>query len=188
VLGRISGAFGITPTIERPSTWFTWHAGLVHQGSRVLDIACGTGRHAVAAAELGARVTGVDADAARLKTARRVADQRRVSVDWVQADLARYPVPEGQYDFVMIFNYLDRGRMPEFLRGLRPGGHLLIETFLDAQRELGWGPRSDEHLLRPGELLRLVAPLEVVLEREALDFVGGKPVAVASVLAQRVGE
>jgi 2-polyprenyl-3-methyl-5-hydroxy-6-metoxy-1,4-benzoquinol methylase len=188
VLGRISGAFGAAPRIERPSTWFTWHASLFRPGVRVLDVACGSGRHAIAAATLGAQVTAVDADAARLKVARRFAEQRSVAVDWVQADLASYPVPEREYDVVLIFQYLDRRRIPDFRRALRPDGFLLAETFLETQREHGWGPTSEEHLLRPGELPQLVSPLEIVLEREVLEFLEGRPMALASVLAQRVGE
>lgn len=188
MLGRISGAFGASQPIERTSSWFTWHAGLLVRGTRVLDLACGTGRHALAAAERGAGVTAVDADAAKLKTGRRAADQRKISVEWVQADLESYPLPESEYDVVMVFNYLDRHRMPAILRAVRPGGHLLAETFLENQRELGWGPKSDDHLLRSGELVTLVGPLEVVQAREALDFHAGRPISVASVLAQRVVE
>ena len=188
MLGRISGAFGAGQPIERPSTWFTWHAGLVRAGVRVLDLACGTGRHALAAAELGAAVVAVDADAGKLKAGRRAADQRKVSVEWVQADLERYPLPEGEFDVVMVFNYLDRHRMPEILRAVRPGGFLLAETFLESQRDYGWGPKSDDHLLRSGELPLLVRPLEIIQAREALDFHGGRPMSVASVLAQRVVE
>jgi ubiquinone/menaquinone biosynthesis C-methylase UbiE len=188
VLGRISGAFGAGQPIERASTWFTWHAGLIHHGMRVLDLACGTGRHALAAAERGAVVTAVDADAGKLKSGRKAADQRNVSVEWVQDDLERYPLPESGYDIVMVFNYLDRHRMSEIMRAVRPGGHLLAEMFLESQRDLGWGPKSDDHLLRSGELTTLVRPLEVVQAREALDFHAGRPMSVASVLAQRVVE
>jgi 2-polyprenyl-3-methyl-5-hydroxy-6-metoxy-1,4-benzoquinol methylase len=188
VLGRISGAFGAAPKIERPSTWFTWHAELLRPGALVLDVACGAGRHAVAAAALGTRVTAVDADPARLKAGRRYAEQKGLSVDWVQADLERYPVPERAYDVILIFNYLSRARMPDFRRALRPGGHLITETFLQAQRNHGWGPTSDDHLLRAGELPQLIYPLEVVLEREVLELIEGRPMALASVVAQRVGE
>jgi 2-polyprenyl-3-methyl-5-hydroxy-6-metoxy-1,4-benzoquinol methylase len=177
------------PTVERPSSWFSWHAGYVlAQGARVLDLACGGGRHAIAAAERGARVTAVDSDAGRLRAAKRAAQHRRLSIDWVEADLEHYPIPECSFDLVMIFNYLDRRRMPLFAQAVRPGGHLMLETFLESQRQLGWGPKSDEHLLRAGELPALLLPLEVVLAREALDFSDGRPMAVASALAQRVGQ
>ncbi len=188
MLGRISGAFGASPPVERPSTWFTWHAGIFCQGMRVLDLACGTGRHALAAAERGALVTAVDAEAARLKAARRAADQRNLSIEWVQADLERYQLPDGAYDCVMVFNYLDRHRIRDFVMAVRPGGFLLAETFLESQREHGWGPKADAHLLRPGELTTIIRPLEVVQSREALDFHAGRPMSVASVLAQRIVE
>ena len=45
-----------------PSTWFTWHDYLITKGSRVLDLACGEGRHSVAAALKGATVTALDKD------------------------------------------------------------------------------------------------------------------------------
>jgi hypothetical protein len=67
---------------------------------------------------------------------------------------------------------------------VEPGGFLMMETFLSTQRELGWGPASDDHLLRPGELARLVAPLTVLHGREVVEAVDAERWrAVASVLA-----
>jgi hypothetical protein len=61
-----------------------------------------------------------------------------------------------------------------------------METFLEAQREAGWGPTSERHLLRPGELARLVAPLTVVHGREAFETVDAERWrAVSSVIAVR---
>ncbi len=171
---------------ERPSAWFTWHAGVIRPESRVLDLACGRGRHALAAAELGAAVVAVDSDADRISAGRRAA--RGLPIEWVCADLGTFPLEPGAFHVVMVFNYLDRTRMGDIRGAVRPGGFLLCETFLEAQREHGWGPTSDDHLLKPGELLRLVEPFEIILAREALDFVGGRPMAVASVLAQRTRE
>jgi SAM-dependent methyltransferase len=159
---------------------------VIRPQSRVLDVACGRGRHALPAASLGAAVTAVDADAERLAAGRRAA--RSLPIEWVCADLRTYPFPPRGFDLVMVFNYLDRSRMPELREAVRPGGYLLCETFLEGQRAHGWGPTSDDHLLKPGELLRLVEPFEVILAREALDFVGGRPMAVASVLALRPGQ
>jgi len=168
---------------ERPSPWFTWHAGVIRPQSRVLDVACGRGRHSIAAASLGAAVTAVDADPDRLAAAQRAA--RGLPIEWVCADLETFPFPARAFDVVMVFNYLDRFRMPELREAVKAGGYLLCETFLEAQRQHGWGPTSDDHLLKPGELLQLVEPFEVILAREALDFLGGRPMAVASVVARR---
>jgi 2-polyprenyl-3-methyl-5-hydroxy-6-metoxy-1,4-benzoquinol methylase len=170
----------------RPSTWFAWHAHLIRPGSRVLDLACGEGRHSLAAAALGADVTALDVDAAQLETARALAAERELRVEWLTVDLAG-PWPDlAAFDAVLVFNYLDRSRMSDVRDLVAPGGVLIIETFLEQQRELGWGPQSDDHLLRPGELAKLVAPLEILHGREVLEPVDtDRWRAVASVAARR---
>jgi 2-polyprenyl-3-methyl-5-hydroxy-6-metoxy-1,4-benzoquinol methylase len=170
--------------ITRPSTWFLWHGHRLEPGSRVADLACGEGRHSLAAAARGARVTAVDRDEARLAAARERAEGQGLAIEWVAADLEE-PWPElGAFDAVLVFNYLDRARMPQILELVEPGGFLMMETFLNTQRELGWGPTSDDHLLRPGELARLVAPLTVLHGREVVEAVDAERWrAVASVLA-----
>jgi len=168
-----------------PSTWFQWHASLIGPGTTVLDVACGEGCHAIAAAARGAQVVGVDRDAELLKAAEKAARKAKVTVEWVQADLTRDPLPSGPFDVVMVFSYLDRHRMPELLDRVKPGGHLLMETFLDQQRSLGWGPTSDEHLLRTGELWHFAEPFEVILAREVLEILDGRSRVVGSLLAQR---
>jgi tellurite methyltransferase len=153
---------------------------------RVLDLASGEGRHSLAAAMLGAQVVGLDRDEARLAAARELAEAHGVAVDWRCVDLEG-PWPElGRFDAVLVFNYLDRARMPGIRDLVAPGGLLIMETFLTAQRQFGWGPTSDEHLLLPGELARLVAPLEVVHGREALEPIDAEHWrAVASVVARK---
>ncbi|MFQ6045073.1 MAG: class I SAM-dependent methyltransferase [Gemmatimonadales bacterium] len=168
-----------------PSTWLVWHEALFGPQVRVLDVACGSGRHAIAAALRGADVVAVDADRDKLHQAERNARRQRLAIRWIEADLTSDPLPEGPFDVVMMFNYLDRSRMTKFLDAIRPGGHFLGETFLDWQRTLGWGPTSDEHLLRSGELMSLVEPLEIILGREVLEILDGHPRWIASVLAYR---
>ena len=174
------------PRLARPSTWFLWHAHRIRPGTRVLDLACGEGRHTVASGELGAEVVAVDRDETRMATARELAAARDLTVDWRVVDLEG-PWPElGDFDAVLVFNYLDRARMPEVLDLVRPGGLLIMESFLTGQRELGWGPTSEEHLLRPGELTGLVAPLKVLHGREVLEPIDAERWrAVASVVARR---
>ena len=152
----------------------------------MLDLACGAGRHALAAAELGASVVAVDRDPARLAEAKVEAGRRRLSIEWIQADLEQ-PWPNfGQFDAILCFNYLDRARMSRVVDTLRPGGILLFESFLEIQRQLGWGPQKDAHLLKFGEVVNLVAPLAVIHGREAFEPADNAQwAAVASVLARR---
>jgi 2-polyprenyl-3-methyl-5-hydroxy-6-metoxy-1,4-benzoquinol methylase len=170
----------------RPSTWFVWHAHQIRSGSRVLDLACGEGRHSLAAAALGASVVAIDRDPERLASATRRAQVAGLPIDWRELDLEGEWPDFGTFDAVLVFNYLDRASMPRILRLVAPGGLLIMETFLEAQREAGWGPTSSAHLLRPGELARLVAPLTVLHGREVLEAVDAEHWrAVASVVARK---
>jgi 2-polyprenyl-3-methyl-5-hydroxy-6-metoxy-1,4-benzoquinol methylase len=172
--------------LPRPSTWFVWHSHLIGPGERVLDFACGDGRHSLAAAALGAEVVALDRDEARLAAAREHAAEAGLVIEWRLVDLEE-PWPElGSFDAVLVFNYLDRARMPAVRDLVGPGGILMMETFLTAQRELGWGPTSDDHLLRPGEISRLAAPLKVRHGREVLEALDAERWrAVASLVAGR---
>ncbi|MEO7985737.1 MAG: class I SAM-dependent methyltransferase [Gemmatimonadales bacterium] len=151
----------------------------------MLDLACGEGRHSLAAAALGATVVGVDRDESRLARARELADWKGLSIEWRIVDLEVQWPDFGSFDAVLAFNYLDRARLPQ-VRGLvAAGGLLMMETFLAAQRDLGWGPTSDDHLLQPGELARLMRPLRVLHGREVLEPVDAERWrAIGSVLAR----
>ncbi|MCZ7652481.1 MAG: methyltransferase domain-containing protein [Thermoanaerobaculia bacterium] len=61
-------------------------------GARVLDVGCGTGRHAIELARRGFRVTGIDLSAGMLAEARRKAEAVGVEVDFRQADATRFTV------------------------------------------------------------------------------------------------
>jgi 2-polyprenyl-3-methyl-5-hydroxy-6-metoxy-1,4-benzoquinol methylase len=152
----------------------------------VLDLACGSGRHTLAAASLGATVTAVDKSASNLDLGKKEAKSRGLEVKWVEADLGNGLPDLGTFDTVLVFNYLDRAKMPAIVDAVAPGGFLILETFLEAQKAFGWGPSNDDHLLRSGELVKLVVPLVVVHGREVVEAVDdARWSAMASVLAHR---
>ena len=63
-------------------------------GSRILDMGCGTGRHAVELSRRGYRLTGVDIAAGMLAEARKAADNAAVTVTWFEADATRFVTSE----------------------------------------------------------------------------------------------
>lgn len=59
-------------------------------GSRILDVGCGTGRHAVELARRGYQVTGVDISAGMLAEAEKAAREADVEVEWIRADATQF--------------------------------------------------------------------------------------------------
>ncbi len=104
-------------------------------GERVLDLACGYGRHAVPLARAGLEVTGFDLSEALLARARRAAAEAGVSVRWEQGDMRALPF-EAQFEAALcLFNSLgyfadDRDHvrvLAGVARALVPGGRFLLE-------------------------------------------------------------
>ncbi len=130
----------------------------------VLDLACGRGRHARAAAELGARTLAIDRDEAALRALQAEARRRSLSaLSGLQADLEathEIPLKPMSCGAILVFRFLFRALAPAISAALAPGGLLLYETFTVAQRALGSGPRRAEFLLEPGELPALFSDLE----------------------------
>jgi SAM-dependent methyltransferase len=150
-----------------PSPWLVRWAHLLHPHSRVLDVACGSGRHLHYLLSLGHHVTGVDLDT----TAARAAVPE---AELIEADLENQAWPLGnglktrQFDAVVVCNYLWRPLWPSLLASVADGGVLLYETFALGQEHFG-RPRRPEFLLRPGELLELCQGLQVVAYECGID-------------------
>jgi rhodanese-related sulfurtransferase len=163
-----------------PSPWLLSHTALVPPGARVLDVACGRGRHALLLAAAGSMVRAVDGDPDRVARLSALARRLRLPLDAEVMDLESGPVDlgDGERDLVLVFNYLHRPLFPSLARALRPGGVLLYETYTREQARLG-RPTNPDHLLEPGELPGLVAPLEVIREREG-EFDGAHLASVAA--------
>src|SRR6185369_16823122 len=104
---------------------------------RALDVATGKGRNALFLASKGFRVDAVDISAAALQEARKIARLKGRGVDFIEADLEHADLPRGAYDLVVNFNYLDRGLIQHPKNALKPGGHVVFETYLIDQREIG---------------------------------------------------
>lgn len=146
--------------------------------ARALDVAMGSGRHAIPLAERGLRVFGVDRDAGRVAAARAEAARRGVSIAVWVGDLSHSPLPAAWFDLIVCARFLDRRLFPALARALKPGGRIVYETFTTAQIAHGRGPRSPEHLLRPGELAHAF-PMLTTVSYEEVD----EPEAVARLIA-----
>jgi SAM-dependent methyltransferase len=129
---------------------------------QTLDLAAGSGRNALFLAAHGHRVLAADLSRVALDAIRR-ANPR---IDLVQVDLDQPCFRRGSLDNVACIDFLDRKLFPEIHAWLRPGGILLLDTFLIDQRALGH-PRNPDFLLAHNELLeRLRGGYRILRYRE----------------------
>ncbi len=147
---------------QAPSDWVRRWGHLIPDrpgGARVLDLACGHGRHSRWLMRQGHQVTAVDRDAEALAGLADLAPWVRT----LNADLegGPWPLAGREFEAVVVTNYLWRPLLAQILASLAPGGLLLYETFADGNASVG-RPARPEFLLQPGELLRCCASLRVV--------------------------
>jgi tellurite methyltransferase len=162
-----------------------------------LDIACGTGRHALMLAARGQHVTAVDfssvaldvlearaqsigASARRGEGLHEAGRPRKGGLELIRANLEQITLPERCFDLILCVQYLQRDLFPQMARALRPKGVLLMETFTRAQLEFAGGPRNPAYLLETGELREAFPQLRVLFYRELRAEQG-----IASLLARR---
>ena len=96
-------------------------------GTRVLDVAAGTGNASIPAALAGAHVTASDLTPELLEAGRRRAEAAGAELEWVVADAENLPFEDGSFDVVMsaigaMFAPRHRQTADELGRVCRPGG------------------------------------------------------------------
>ncbi len=104
-------------------------------GDRVLDLACGAGRHALELAAAGFEVTGVDLAGNLLAVAEAEATRRRLSVSWIREDMRYFriqPPFSGIFSLFTSFGYFDEDRenfsvLKTVADHLVPGGVLVFD-------------------------------------------------------------
>jgi SAM-dependent methyltransferase len=145
--------------IGRPQPAFL---GLVDAGEargRVLDVGCGTGEHALLAAERGLEATGIDAAPTAIRLARDKAVHRSLDADFEVWDALDLPAYGKKFDTVFdcgFFHVLNDDDQVRFVSSLSAvvglGGRYFLLCFSDKQPG-DWGPRR----VRQKELLRSFA-------------------------------
>ncbi len=99
----------------------------IRTGDRVLDVAAGSGNAAIPAAALGAIVTANDLTPELFDAGRRIAAERGVELEWVEADAEAMPFADNSFDAVIscvgaMFAPHHQATADEMVRVVRPGG------------------------------------------------------------------
>lgn len=155
-----------------------WEALRLAPGARLLDAGCGSGQFALALAERGAQVTGIDLSPEMIRLARDHTDERNLAVTWRVADISNLEDPPATYDAIlarMVLPFVPD--VPAALRAMRrvvrPDGRLLasVPGALSPIYSASWMrhlPGGD-----PGNNYLLPWELEALLRETGWDVIGG---------------
>ena len=131
----------------------------------MLDLGCGTGRHAFACLKAGARVVALDASLDELAPAvsmfEAMRDEGEVPADAsaaaLGADACRLPFRDGTFDCVIAAEVLehvhdDRAALAELARVLRAGGTLALSVPRCGPEALNWALSRAYHSVEGGHV------------------------------------
>ena len=164
------------------SAWVCRWAACLPRGARVLDFACGGGRHARWLAGEGWKIEAVDRDSAALAG---LAGVPGVRVRVADLELGAWPYAGRHFGGIIVTNYLHRPLLPLIEGALDEGGVLIYETFMVGNERFG-RPSNPDFLLRPQELLEVARAAGLrVLAFEEGEVATPKPAMVQRIAAQR---
>lgn len=173
--------WGVEPSHFAQDLFVRWKAlapNLVMQGEsigRLTELGCGEGRDSVYFAAQGFEVMAVDVAPAGLAKARKLAQERGVTVHTVEADIhdVDWAIPADIVYSLGALQYVyplhRAGRFEEWKAMTRKGGMHYMFAFLehpDVETAPDWGQK--EYLYREGELLRYYEDWEVI---ESYDYI-----------------
>ena len=135
---------------------------------RILDLACGSGRHSRYFVNKNLTVYSVDKDISKIRSLK---TKRNISI--IEADIEKVNpwdkssmLKGKRFDLIIVTNYLFRPLTSSIIRALKNNGMLIYETFSKGNEKYGH-PRNPNFLLKSGELLKMFgAALRIVAFEE----------------------
>jgi SAM-dependent methyltransferase len=138
---------------KEPNEFLARCGPLLPRSGKVLAVADGEGRNGVWLARQGLDVTSIDFSPIAQEKARALAQDQRVAVTFIQADVHAWPYPEKAFDVVVeIFTQFSTPaeRVPKWAgmrRALKRGGLLIVQGYTPKQLDYGTGgPKQLEQL------------------------------------------
>ncbi len=137
---------------------------LIPTPSKVLDLACGHGRHAHWFAQRGCQVLAVDRNEEALADIDRVQNSN-IKTRCVDLETGSWPLSGEHFDALVVTHYLWRPLWGDLVQCIEPGGWVIYETFSAGNEQFG-APKRADFLLKPGELLNVFKDFRIVCYEE----------------------
>ena len=170
---------------DRPHPLITSFASKLAPG-RALDVASGTGRHAIWLAEHGWQVTAVDSSRVAIEILEQRCRDKGLAVDSAIADLERHEfgIEPQSYDLIIVCNYLQRDLFATLKSGTRIGGTVMAVIAL-VDNDPNIRPMNPAYLLNPGELQAQFHGWEIVHSFEGKSTADPHRRRTAEIVARR---
>jgi SAM-dependent methyltransferase len=150
----------------------------------VLDVASGSGRHALFFARKGHSVVTMERSEESRTSLRDAARSENLSLQIIESDVENMSLLPDEFDIVVNTLFLYRPLFPQYEATLRPNGLLFFRTFTtDHLDVLGHDKPRRDFLLEPGELRNAFPGLDVVHYEESVE---GRR-AIATLVARAPG-
>lgn len=129
--------YGLYEDMTRAEVRFLIDETSIPSQASILDLGCGTGRHAVRLAELGYSVTGLDISSDFLKVAAEKSSRSGLSIEWINKDMRDIPF-KNRFDLVFImfgaWGFFEQDHENEAVfkgihRALKMDGHFVLDFF-----------------------------------------------------------
>lgn len=167
------------PMLEAPSPWVTEHSALIKPRGKVLDLACGSGRHAIWLAQQGYQVDAIDRDALAVAS---MSSINNIHVHIADLEASEAYTFDHHYDGIIVSRYLYRPLLKTLAAILNPNGVLIYETFMLGNEVYG-KPSNPNFLLQQDELLDVYSPLLKIVVFEQGEAMQPKPAVVQRICA-----
>lgn len=141
-------------------------AHLLPRRGRALDLACGLGANARFLASRGLETSAWDRSPQAISRLREASAREGLALAAEVRDVVTHPPAPDGWDVIVVSRFLERALAPALCAALRAGGLLYYQTFVLAAAHPEQGPRQARYRLGDNELLRLFAPLRLIVYRE----------------------
>lgn len=122
---------------SEPSDILSRYINIATKG-RALDIACGNGRNSKFLVQRGFEVDAVDISNVALNQL----PDTNTRMNIICQDIDTWQIPQSRYQLIINIRFLDRRLFPMIKKGLKPGGVLIFESFIDEKKSIAWKPMN----------------------------------------------
>jgi cyclopropane fatty-acyl-phospholipid synthase-like methyltransferase len=152
----------LTASITKKEVNFIEKILKLKKGMKILDLACGWGRHSIEFARRGYKVVGQDINPLFLQEARRTAKEAGVKVRWIKQDMRKIPF-RNEFDVALSlftsFGYFEKEEdhqkvMSEVYKSLKPRGAFFLDVINRERLVRRFRPKEHKEL-SDGSLLTI---------------------------------